>query len=86
MTRVILISVLMMAPMITMAQSAEDDPCGAAGFQGLVGQTRDIADMLVLEQTMRVITPGSLVTADYELLRINFDVDEDNIIRRISCG
>lgn len=86
MTRLSLIAVLIGLPMITMAQTADPDTCGAVGLQGLVGQSAELAVMLVLEQPKRVITPGSVVTRDYRLERINFDVDEANLITRVYCG
>ena len=63
-----------------------EDTCGSAGFLGLVGQTGEIATMLVLDGPVRVIEPGSVVTRDYRLNRINFDLDEDGRIVRIWCG
>ncbi len=63
-----------------------EDSCGANGFLGLVGQTGEIASMLVLDQPRRVIAPGSIVTSDYRLERINFDLDEQGMITRIWCG
>ncbi|GAB5449002.1 I78 family peptidase inhibitor [Gymnodinialimonas sp.] len=86
MTRFPLIAALIALPVMTMAQSDDPDTCGAAGFQGLVGQSAEIAAMLVLDQPKRVITPGSIVTRDHRLERINFDVDNDNVITSIYCG
>ncbi len=90
MTRFPLIAILMTLPVITMAQTDDNgavtDTCGAAGFAGLVGQIGEIAEMLVLEAPKRVIPPGSAITQDYRLERINFDLDEDNRITRIWCG
>ena len=64
----------------------DDDLCGAAGFQGLVGQSGEIARMLVLDQPVRAIAPNSPVTRDYRLDRINFDLDENGIITVVRCG
>ena len=77
-------------PVMTMAQMADNggasDPCGAAGFAGLVGQTGEIAVMLVLDQPKRVIPLGSAITRDHLRNRINFDLDAENRITRIWCG
>ena len=63
-----------------------DDPCGAPGFQGLVGQSGEIARLLELEQPVRVIPPNSAVTMDYRPDRINFELDEDGSIAVVRCG
>ena len=63
-----------------------EDTCGAAALQGLVGQTGEIATLLVLDRPIRVITPGMPVTRDYRLDRINFDLDDAGGIVRIWCG
>jgi hypothetical protein len=90
MTRLPLALALIAAPAIAMAQTTDDadltDACGASGLAGLVGQRGEIAEMLELEQPARVITPGSAVTMDYRLDRINFDIDEEGTITRVYCG
>lgn len=90
MTRPALIALLMMLPVVAMAQTADNagvnDTCGARGLQGLVGQSGEIAVMLALDHPKRVIAPGSAVTRDYRLNRINFDLDEAGHITRIWCG
>ncbi|MBY4894130.1 hypothetical protein KUL25_15340 [Rhodobacteraceae bacterium N5(2021)] len=86
MTRFPLIVALMMAPVMTMAQTAGSDLCGAAGLQGLVGQRAEIAEMLELDHPKRVIRPGTIVTRDYRVERINFDVNDTDRITRVYCG
>lgn len=63
-----------------------DDLCGASGFQGLVGQSGEIARLLELEQPVRVIPPNSAVTMEYRPDRINFELDEDGSIAVVRCG
>lgn len=60
--------------------------CGAAGFQGLVGQSGQIARLLVLEAPIRVIPPNSAVTMDYRPERINFELDAADRITAVRCG
>lgn len=86
MTRLAFFATLMLFPAVAMAQRAEPDHCGASGFQGLVGQSAAIAEMLVLDQPKRVIPPGTAVTRDYRNNRINFDVDDNDLIARVYCG
>lgn len=90
MTRIPLVLTLIALPAMAMAQTTDDpdltDACGASGFAGLVGQSGEIAEMLELEQTTRVIRPGTIVTRDYRLDRINFDIDDEGTITRVYCG
>jgi hypothetical protein len=87
MTRYIAIVMVLLLPLAAMAQTAViPDDCGASGFQGLVGQSHEIAEMLELEQPIRVIPSGAAVTTDYLPERINFDLDEAGTIVRITCG
>ena len=68
------------------ANGTDEDLCGASGFQGLVGQSAEIARMLELDQPVRVIPPNSAVTMDYRPDRINFELDEDDRIAVVRCG
>lgn len=66
--------------------AAQEDSCGASGFQGLVGQSGEIARMLELDQPVRVIPPNTAVTMDYRPDRINFELDEEDRIAVVRCG
>lgn len=67
------------------AQEAEDT-CGAAGLQGLVGQTGAIVEMLYFpDRIIRVHGPEDAVTLDYRPERLNILVDE-GVIDTIRCG
>lgn len=72
------------------AQVNEDldgaDTCGAPGLLGLIGQSGEIARLLDLEQPVRVLTPTTAMTMDRRIERINFFLDEDDLIERIECG
>jgi hypothetical protein len=83
MTRTLAI-VLSLAAIPACAQ--ETDDCGAPGFQGLVGQSGEIARMLELEQPVRVIEHDGMVTMDFRPDRINFELDEDGRITVVRCG
>jgi hypothetical protein len=80
----LLIATLALLPACVSAQP--DDTCGAAGFQGLVGQTVEIARLLELDQPARVIEPGMAVTMDFSPDRINFEIDEQDRIAVVRCG
>lgn len=83
---VVLAAALLLIPGTAFAQTGTSDTCGAAGFQGLVGQQARIAAMLILEQPKRVIRPGTIVTRDFRAERINFAVDDAGLITRVTCG
>jgi hypothetical protein len=51
-----------------------------------VGQSGQIARLLVLDQPVRVIPPNSAVTMDYRPERINFDLDAADRISAVRCG
>lgn len=65
--------------------------CSAEAAQSLLGQT---ASAEVVEKareqsgarTARVLSPGDMVTLDYDSQRLNIDITEAEIIERISCG
>jgi hypothetical protein len=68
------------------ARAQDSDTCGAAGFQGLVGQTAEIARMLELDRPLRIIPPDSMVTMDFRPDRINFEIDAEGRIAVVRCG
>jgi len=84
MTRAHLVGLFCLVAVPACAQ--DTGTCGAEGFQGLVGQSGEIARLLELEQPARVIASDDMVTADYRPDRINFDLDEDDRIVEVRCG
>jgi len=60
--------------------------CGAAGFQGLVGQADSALSGLALPEQTRIIRPGTAVTMDYREDRLNIEIDAGKRISRIFCG
>lgn len=67
------------------AGEAPADSCGAAGFQGLVGQSDAVLRSVKLPQDARVIGPRDAVTMDYRPTRLNFEIGADARIAKISC-
>jgi hypothetical protein len=65
--------------------------CRAAGAQEFLGQE---LDPHVVEKARahagalrsRVIRPGDAVTMDADPLRLNLEVDDSGIVRRLRCG
>ncbi|WP_374632972.1 I78 family peptidase inhibitor [Paracoccus sp. (in: a-proteobacteria)] len=74
---------------LTPPAPANDDPkadsCGAAGFQGLVGQSDTALQNVKLPQDARIIGARDAVTMDYRPTRLNFEIGADNRIAKISC-
>ena len=77
---------------LTASQStAGDGTCKAEAVQGLLGK---LADSQVLEQahrqsaarTARVLVPGDAISLEYDSQRLNIEINEAEIIERISCG
>ncbi len=59
------------------------------GFQELVGQKADPGIIEKLKATgnpYRLLGPGSMITMDFNASRINLDVDDKSVIRRVWCG
>ena len=63
-----------------------DDTCRAASVDGLIGQDATALERVLLLVPMRMIRPGIVVTQDYNPERINFHINAENTLRRISCG
>jgi len=65
--------------------------CTSAAVEHLQGK---VATPELLEQarqqagasTARVLTPGSVVTLEYNGQRLNINVDDQRVITRVSCG
>lgn len=60
--------------------------CPAEQYQTLVGQPRSEIDEAALPQPARVFGPGDAVTMDYRTDRLNVEIGEDGVVRRVYCG
>jgi hypothetical protein len=80
------VTLALLALLPACVQAQPEDACGASGFQGLIGQTGEIARLIALDQPMRVIEPGMAVTMDYRPDRINFELDQEGRIATVRCG
>ncbi len=63
-----------------------EDTCGAADFAALIGQDATALETTLHLGMVRVIRPGDLVTQDFRPARINFMIDENDVIQTINCG
>lgn len=64
----------------------DEDACGAAGMQDLVGQDKAVLAAMTFPAGTRVIEPGTAVTEDYSASRLNIDVDASGTITGVWCG
>ncbi|MBM3605224.1 MAG: hypothetical protein FJX25_10860 [Alphaproteobacteria bacterium] len=61
------------------------DECGAAGYQGLIGQPRDVLAQMNFPLNTRVIGPDDMVTADFRPERLNIEYGRNGRIEKVSC-
>lgn len=67
------------------APAEPQDACGAAAYQGLVGQPRTVLDGMTFSLGTRRIGPDDAVTADFRPDRLNIEYGASGRIERISC-
>lgn len=61
------------------------DECGAGGYQGLIGQPRDVLSQMTFPIGTRVIGPDDAVTSDFRPDRLNIEYGRSGRIEKISC-
>ncbi|MCG6112026.1 MAG: hypothetical protein MEQ74_07570 [Paracoccus sp.] len=61
------------------------DECGAAGYQGLIGQPRTALSAMNFPLGTRVIGPEDMVTADFRPDRLNIEYGPNGRITKVSC-
>ena len=73
-------------PPPVMDPAPAEDACGASGLQDLVGQSAKKLEVIRFARTVRIIRPGMAVTMDYSAERLNIEINEAEMITRVSCG
>lgn len=76
------------------AAPAEPEPqahCNADAVEARIGQRADPDQLEAIRQQadarlVRVIKPGDAVTMDYNITRLNLEVDDAGVIKKASCG
>jgi len=71
--------------------AAINGDCNVEQIQGVLGK---IANTKLIQQVqqqanaknLRVLAPGDAATMDYNPQRLNIDIDESEVIIRLSCG
>lgn len=60
--------------------------CGASHLQSYIGQPLSYAYATDAAMNARILRPGTITNMMYVADRLNFHVDGDEMILRISCG
>lgn len=65
--------------------------CNAEQIRGVLGQTATTARIKQAQRqanakVLRVLAPGDAATLDYNPQRLNIDIDESEVIIRLTCG
>jgi hypothetical protein len=65
--------------------------CNADAVQDMLGQfaSADIVEQTRIQagaEKVRVLAPGDRATMDFNLQRLNIEIDEAEMIQRLSCG
>lgn len=70
----------------TAAADVENNRCGASDYQNYIGKPLTAVNGLHINGPVRVIPYHSAVTMDFNLNRLNFLGDKDDVISRVYCG
>ncbi|MDV7144729.1 I78 family peptidase inhibitor [Tropicimonas sp. TH_r6] len=62
------------------------DTCKLELYQGYTGQTQAEIDAAGLGVSYRIVPKGSIVTQEYQPLRVNFYLDGSGKVYQIACG
>ena len=65
--------------------------CNVDKLSGVLGQSASAALIEQVQRqanakTLRVLAPGDAATMDYNPQRLNIDIDESEVIIRLTCG
>ncbi|MBW7922212.1 MAG: hypothetical protein H3C51_08955 [Rubellimicrobium sp.] len=67
------------------AAVADEDTCGAAALEHLVGQPQSVLDGMTFPDGTRILPPGAPMTMDFRPDRLNIFIGEDGLIERLQC-
>lgn len=79
------VTLALLAGCATQPPRPSPDQCNLAIHSDLVGQNHG-AITLPPALPQRIISPGQMVTMDYNASRLNLYVDEKGWIQRVTCG
>jgi hypothetical protein len=84
--RYLIIFLLLTACGGTIQRPDAPDTCGAPLYADLIGQDTRALERVLILRMVRVIRPTDAVTMDFRQERINFIVNDDEVIVDIRCG
>jgi hypothetical protein len=89
--RFTLLALLPLAACAASPRPGEPAKCDAEGLSGMIGHEFTAAVQKTARdrahaRSVRVIAPGTMVTMDYRIDRLNIHIDDKNHITRIDCG
>lgn len=64
----------------------QPDTCNAASFQYLIGKPSSTLDGMRFAKPMRLITPNTMVTMDFNPERLNIAANEKGVITGLHCS
>lgn len=64
----------------------QENACGAADLQYLVGGSARVLERMRFGTDVRIIRPGTAVTMDYSPARLNIVIDDFETVTRVYCG
>ncbi len=64
----------------------EDTACDVPRYQGMIGHPSAVLNTVALPPATRIIRPGTVVTMDYNPVRLNIGLDAQERITRVWCG
>ncbi|WP_417726652.1 I78 family peptidase inhibitor [Roseovarius sp.] len=67
-------------------EAPEEDDCGAAHMQPLIGTPVVAQDFTTSAAALRLLPPGAMMTMDHRPDRLNIEHDANGVITRIWCG
>ncbi len=74
------------APGMSPVPAEGEDTCGARAQVALVGQGATALERVLILGQVRLLRPGDAATMDHRPERINFLIDGNERIARITCG
>lgn len=79
------------APVPAVEEPAKEAGCSIEGLNDTIGKpySADLVERARVKsgsKTIRVIRPGMAVTMDYQIARLNIELDEKDVVTRLHCG
>lgn len=73
-------------PPVNEAPAPVPTSCDAAGLQGLIGLSRNLAELFARERPARILEHDSIITMEFRPNRLNIVMGPNGQIATIRCG